>query len=304
MRKKTIMDLNKQQIAEWFEDLQKQICEALEKTDGKGHFEEDIWQREGGGGGKTRIMQNGNILAKGGVNFSAVFGELPEYVAKSLKVSGKEFFATGVSIVMHPINPFVPIIHMNIRYFELENGTKWFGGGIDLTPHYVLPDQAKWFHAQLKQVCEQTSPDYYLRFKKWADDYFFIKHRQETRGIGGIFFDRLQATETLSINDQWNFVQNVGLAFVPIYTKLMEQNKSKNYTEQHIEWQKLRRGRYVEFNLVYDKGTKFGLDTNGRTESILMSLPPEAQWTYLHTPSENSEEAQTLGFLKKGIDWI
>lgn len=298
------MNLDKQQIAEWFEALQNQICEALERTDGKGRFEQDIWQREGGGGGKTRILQNGNVLAKGGVNFSAVFGELPDYVAESLKVSGKEFFATGVSIVMHPSNPFVPIIHMNVRYFELENGTKWFGGGIDLTPHYVVPEQAAWFHAQLKQVCDQTSPDYYPKFKKWADDYFYIKHRQETRGIGGIFFDRLQATEILSIGDQWNFVQKVGLSFAPIYTQLMEQNRAKSYTEQHIEWQKLRRGRYVEFNLVYDKGTKFGLDTNGRTESILMSLPPEANWTYMHTPKPDSEEAKTLAFLKKGIDWV
>jgi len=293
----------KEQIAAWFSNLQTDICNAVSATDGKASFEADHWTREGGGGGCTRVLQNGNILEKAGVAFSAVHGETPENILRALQLDKADFFATGVSIVMHPRSPLVPIIHMNVRYFEMTNGVWWFGGGIDLTPHYVVAEDAKWFHQQLKQVCDKHHPSYYPAFKTWADDYFYIKHRQETRGIGGIFFDHLKETPEISFADRLAFVQAVGQSFAPIYTNLMQKNSVLPYTDAQKAWQYLRRGRYAEFNLVYDKGTKFGLDTNGRTESILMSLPPQANWEYSHVPAPTSEEAKTLDYLKKGIEW-
>jgi coproporphyrinogen III oxidase len=294
----------KQTIENRFQTLQDDICAALEIADGTGKFEQDLWQREGGGGGRSRVMRNGAVIEKGGVNFSAVFGEPPEKMLTALKLSKADFFATGVSIVLHPHSPMVPIIHMNVRYFEMSNGTWWFGGGIDLTPHYIIPEQAAWFHNQLKAVCDKHDTTYFPTFKKWADDYFYIKHRQETRGIGGIFFDHLNTQQTgKSKEELFAFVQDVGSAFVPIYTHLMRLNRDLPFGEQEKRWQQLRRGRYVEFNLVWDKGTKFGLDTDGRTESILMSMPPQANWEYNFTPQEGSPEAATLALLKKGIDW-
>ncbi|MGB1317610.1 MAG: coproporphyrinogen III oxidase, partial [Flavobacteriales bacterium] len=187
------MSVTKEEIGSWFRELQLHICSELEAEDGKAKFEEDNWERPGGGGGHTRVIQHGNVFEKGGVNFSAVHGELTEHIAKALSLETRKFYATGVSIVIHPINPFVPIIHMNVRYFELADGTYWFGGGIDLTPHYVQEEDAAFFHQQLKQTCDKSDLAYYPMFKQWADDYFYIKHRKETRGIGGIFFDRLKA---------------------------------------------------------------------------------------------------------------
>jgi coproporphyrinogen III oxidase len=297
----------KEQIQKWFTDLQNDICVQLEAADGKGKFISDPWDRSGGGGGVSRILTSGNIIEKGGVNFSAVWGKAPEPVLKSmnLPVDGNtEFFATGISIVIHPFNPFVPIIHMNTRYFEMSNGSAWFGGGIDLTPHYVDKDDARFFHQKLKDVCDQHHSSYYPEFKKWADDYFFIRHRQETRGVGGIFFDYLKEQTPFSKADRFNFVKDVGAAFAPIYTHLMKKNHSIPFTEEQKQWQYLRRGRYVEFNLVWDRGTKFGLDTDGRTESILMSLPPQAQWQYNYQPSPGSPEQQTLALLRKEINWV
>jgi coproporphyrinogen III oxidase len=297
--------LSKETITDWFKELQDSICTALEKEDGKGVFVEDNWIREEGGGGRTRILQNGNVIEKGGVNFSAVFGAVPDFLKKEAKSSDETltFYATGVSIVIHPINPFVPIIHMNVRYFEMSNGVWWFGGGIDLTPHYIDEGDARFFHNQLKSACNKHHPNYYTDFKKWADDYFFIPHRNETRGIGGIFFDRLTDKQTGSKEKLFEFVKEVGNTFAPTYTQLMNKNKSISYTPQNKEWQFVRRGRYVEFNLVYDKGTKFGLETNGRIESILMSLPSTAQWHYCYTVQPNSEEEKTLRLLKKDIFW-
>ncbi|MGZ3931697.1 MAG: oxygen-dependent coproporphyrinogen oxidase, partial [Bacteroidia bacterium] len=214
-----------------------------------------------------------------------------------------DFFATGVSIVIHPQSPMVPIIHMNIRYFEMSNGVKWLGGGIDLTPHYVNEEDARYFHTELRKVCDRHHADYYTTFKTWADDYFFISHRNETRGIGGIFFDRLNADTGMSFEKNLAFWKEVGSAFAPIYTNLISRNKNKSFADAQKKWQLLRRGRYVEFNLVYDKGTKFGLETNGRVESILMSLPALASWEYNFTPEPGSEEEKTLRLLKKGIDW-
>lgn len=296
--------MNKEEIQAWFKSLQNDICMALEKTDGTGQFKEDLWERPAGGGGRTRVITGGHIIEKGGVNFSAVHGPTPAKILEALNIDQADFFATGVSIVMHPHNPMVPIIHMNVRYFEMSNGISWFGGGIDLTPHYVDQEDAKHFHTQMKACCDRHHEVYYPEFKKWADDYFYIKHRKETRGIGGIFFDRLSANETVSLEERWKFVQDVGSQFAPIYTHFMAKNKDLPFGETEKQWQYLRRGRYAEFNLVWDKGTKFGLDTDGRTESILMSLPPQANWEYNHVPKSGSKEAQTLEVLKKGIDWI
>jgi len=295
---------DKSHISSVFKNIQDHICEELEKTDGKGVFIQDRWERPGGGGGRSRVIRHGNIIEKGGVNFSEVHGKTPEKILKSFGLSEGDFFATGVSIVLHPENPLVPIIHMNIRYFEMSTGQYWFGGGIDLTPHYVEIDDAKFFHEKLKAVCDKHASHYYQEFKHWADDYFYLPHRKETRGIGGIFFDHLSEDEDFSKEDRFHFVKDVGLAFAPIYTYFMRKNSIKPYSEREREWQQIRRGRYVEFNLVHDRGTKFGLETDGRTESILMSLPPLAGWEYDYQPPKNSREGQTLQMLQKGINWV
>lgn len=283
-------------------DLQDEICSGLEKCDGSALFHEDLWNRPGGGGGRTRIIQ-GDHIEKGGVNFSAVEGTLSENISKSLGLNESEFFATGVSIVLHPTNPHVPIIHMNVRYFETGDSTWWFGGGIDLTPHYVIEEDARFFHKQLKACCDRHNKGFYPKFKKWADDYFYIKHRKETRGIGGIFYDKM-GSPTHTKEEAWAFTKEVGKTFLPTYTKLFEKNRDQPFTSQEKEWQLIRRGRYVEFNLVWDRGTKFGLETDGRTESILMSLPKEANWFYNHLPPKDSKEMKTLNYLKKDINWV
>jgi coproporphyrinogen III oxidase len=301
--------ITKEKIAEAYKLIQDEICSGLEITDGSAKFQEELWQRDGGGGGRTRIIQGGSIIEKGGVNFSAVHGKLPETVKKALGVAEDNFFATGVSIVIHPNHPWVPIIHMNIRYFEMTGQSgkdlRWFGGGIDLTPHYVIEEDARFFHAKLKQTCDQFQTEFYVKFKKWADDYFYIKHRQETRGVGGIFYDRLTPHSTgLEWEDIFEFSKAVGRTFLPAYNELVQRNRSKSFTEEQKLWQFQRRSRYVEFNLVYDAGTRFGLETNGRIESILMSLPPQANWVYDFTAKEGSEEEKTLKMLKKDINWL
>ena len=298
---------DKNEVEAWMKELQLSICGVLEKADGKGKFIRDTWERPGGGGGVSAVIADGAVIEKGGVNFSAVWGPTPEPTSRMLGIKeGVEtnFFATGVSIVMHPLNPMVPIIHMNVRYFEMSNGTWWFGGGIDLTPHYVNDEDARYFHQELKSVCERHDVAYYPAFKTWADDYFFIKHRNETRGVGGIFFDYLKSDETHTKRMRFDFVKSVGSAFAPLYAQLIARNKQRAYSEKEKQWQFLRRGRYVEFNLVWDRGTKFGLETDGRTESILMSLPPQANWLYNYVPPVGSAEAITLLKLKKGIDWV
>jgi len=296
--------MQKEEVKNWFETLQDNICNELEKADGKAKFHEDIWTREEGGGGRSRVLTDGNVIEKGGVMFSAVSGNLPEKIQKALKLPSCTFFATGVSIVIHPQNPMVPIIHMNVRYFETSTGNNWFGGGIDLTPHYIDQDDAKYFHKKLKETCDKHNDNYYTDFKKWADNYFFIHHRNETRGIGGIFFDRLTENDNFTINDRFNFVKDIGSLFAPIYTHFMNKNKNLDFTKQEKEWQLLRRSRYVEFNLVYDAGTKFGLETNGRIESILVSMPPLSKWEYDFKPEKESKEEKTLSLLKKDINWI
>ncbi len=295
---------NKHDVANAFKLIQDSICNGLEGCDGKAKFITDEWNHETGGGGRSRVIQHGDVFEKGGVNFSAVEGKLPDFMKYRTKPESTEFFATGVSIVIHPSSPMVPIIHMNIRYFETNAGDAWFGGGIDLTPIYVNRDQAAQFHRTLKETCDQFDPAYYPQFKMEADDYFFIKHRNETRGIGGIFYDYLMPSEIHTADHLFAFSQAVGNTFLKAYLPIANANKTLSFTEEHKNWQLLRRGRYVEFNLVYDRGTKFGLETGGRTESILMSLPEHASWLYNHLPQAGSAEAETLALLKKGIEWV
>ncbi|WP_210422470.1 oxygen-dependent coproporphyrinogen oxidase [Spirosoma sp. KCTC 42546] len=303
-------ELTKETVTLFFQGLQDRICQSLEEADGTGRFREDSWERPGGGGGRSRILAGGSVIEKGGVGFSAVHGEATEATLRALQLMDRTdsalptFYATGVSIVLHPRNPMVPIIHMNVRYFEMSTGHNWFGGGIDLTPHYVVDKDARWFHQSLKTVCDRHDPAYYTKFKPWADDYFYIPHRQETRGIGGIFFDYLKPTDTAHKADLFAFVQDVGNAFAPIYTHFMKQNRDLPFGEREKDWQLLRRGRYVEFNLVWDRGTKFGLETNGRTESILMSMPPQANWIYDFRTEAGSQEEKTVRQLQKGINWV
>ena len=309
--------MTRELITTWLERLQESICGALENADGKATFVEDSWTRTEGGGGRSRVMSGGAVIEKGGVLFSAVHGNAPPFLRHehehSFTSGGKEihpqFFAAGISIVIHPRNPYVPIIHMNTRYFELTTaaGTllrRWFGGGIDLTPHYVDPDDARYFHRALKSVCDKHDKEYYPRFRQWADDYFYLPHRNETRGIGGIFFDKLGSEDDQQFIKAFGFWKDVGSAFAPSYTELIARNKDKSYGEEQVDWQRRRRGRYVEFNLLYDKGTKFGLESGGRTESILVSLPPLAAWDYNFQPAPGSEEETTLKLLKKSVDWV
>jgi coproporphyrinogen III oxidase len=291
-------------VATWLRDFQRRLCEQLEEADGSATFQSDNWQHGSGGGGLSRVIQGGPVLEKGGVNFSAVWGEMSEQAAKVLLMPNPNYFATGVSVVQHPRSPMVPIAHMNVRYFEAGNGEAWFGGGIDLTPIYVDEAQARWFHEQLKQVCDAHNPAYYVRFKQWADDYFFLPHRQETRGVGGIFFDRLTVDKDGTREELFAFIQAVGNVFGPTYTELLRQNRDLPFGPQQVQWHMLRRARYAEFNLAFDRGTRFGLETGGRTESILMSLPPRCEWHYDQQPAPGSEEAATLALLRKGVQWL
>lgn len=292
--------MTKEFIANQFKDLQDFICKALETLDGKASFSEDLWDRDLGGGGRTRTISNGDLLEKGGVAFSAVHGEVTPEMKKQLGLEGNTFFATGVSIVLHPFNPHVPIIHMNVRYFQIDDNTYWFGGGIDLTPHYVIPEQAEMFHSDLKTICDQYDESIYEPFKVWADEYFYIPHRNENRGVGGIFYDH-QSEENSKLTKQqlFDLAIDLGRSFSTIYAKQCELGRNLPFTEDEIKWRNLRRGRYVEFNLVNDRGTKFGLHSGGRTESILMSLPPQANWEYNFSPEINSREQFTLSYLKK-----
>ena len=297
--------MNKEEIAERFKLLQDTICNGLEALDGRAKFREDNWEREAGGGGRTRVIKEGDLLEKGGVAYSAVHGEVTPEMKKQLNLEGDEFFATGVSIVLHPHNPHVPVIHMNVRYFQIDGGTYWFGGGIDLTPHYIIPSQARMFHESLKNICDKYDPSLYPKYKPWADEYFYIPHRGETRGIGGIFYDhQSEANTPLSKTALFELAIDLGSSFPSIYAAQAEAGRNLPYTENEIRWRNLRRGRYVEFNLVNDRGTKFGLHSGGRTESILMSLPARAEWEYDFQPEPGSAEADTLSWLKEGKDWL
>ncbi|MCI0338586.1 MAG: oxygen-dependent coproporphyrinogen oxidase [Acidobacteria bacterium] len=284
---------------EFFSHLQEKICRAVEEVDGEAHFREDHWQREGGGGGRTRVMEEGAVFEKAGVNFSAVEGILPEEFAKKIELGdGLEFFATGISLVLHPRNPYVPTVHANIRYLEKGNA-RWFGGGTDLTPYYPFREDVVHFHRTLKEACDNHDPAYYPRFKKWCDEYFLIRHRGEARGVGGIFFDYLHGDP----EQLFDFVRDVGEALLLAYLPIVEKRRNQPYGQNEREFQLIRRGRYAEFNLIYDRGTAFGLETRGRTESILMSLPPLARWVYDYKPQENTPEADAWTYFK-AQDWL
>lgn len=299
----------KDKFYKYIENLQDQITSKLQEVDGKAKFKEDIWERAEGGGGRTRVIENGNVFEKGGVNISAVYGELPEVLRKQFKVKEGNFFACGLSLVLHPTNPFVPTVHANWRYFEMYDDagnivTQWFGGGQDLTPYYLFEEDAKHFHTVCKTACDQHNTAFYPKFKETCDTYFWNSHRNEARGIGGLFFDYLKETDRFSMEDRFNFVTEVGNSFLESYVPIVEKRKMLSYTKEHKDWQEIRRGRYVEFNLVHDRGTLFGLKTNGRIESILMSLPPIVQWKYNHSPEKGSEEEKLLHVLMKPKEWV
>ena len=293
----------------YIQNLQDRITSALEAEDGKATFQQDLWEREGGGGGRTRVIENGAVFEKGGVNISAVHGALPPAMQKYFNVGEVDFFACGLSLVIHPKNPFVPTVHANWRYFEMYDQTgkvidSWFGGGQDLTPYYLFEEDARHFHQTCKQACDKHHPDFYSDFKEKCDAYFYNSHREEARGIGGLFFDYCRANEQMDMDDWYAFVTEVGDSFLEAYLPIVKQRKALPYEAQHRDWQEIRRGRYVEFNLVHDKGTLFGLKTNGRIESILMSLPPHVQWVYNHHPEPGSEEARLLEVLKTPVTWV
>jgi len=299
----------KEQFANYIGNLQNTLTSALEAMDGGAAFKEDIWERDEGGGGHTRIIENGKVFEKGGVNRSEVFGKLPKSMEQYFGVKDVNFYACGLSLVFHPVNPMVPTVHANWRYFEMYDPQgnivdQWFGGGQDLTPYYLFGEDAKYFHQICKTACDAHDPDFYPKYKTQCDEYFYNTHRQEGRGIGGLFFDYLKATRQMTMQDWYKFVTQVGDSFLTAYTPIVEKRKDTPYSEANRTWQEIRRGRYVEFNLIYDKGTLFGLKTNGRIESILMSLPPKVQWKYNHQPDAGSEEEKLIEVLKNPKNWI
>ncbi len=287
-------------------ELQNNICQTLSLVDGSGSFVEDNWEREGGGGGRSRVMRAGNVIEQGGVNFSHVFGsQMPaSATAARPELAGRSFQAMGVSLVIHPNNPYVPTSHANVRFFVAlkkdEPAIWWFGGGFDLTPSYVFVDDAKHWHQVSHDLCEPFGNEVYPEYKKWCDDYFYLKHRDETRGVGGLFFDDLNQW---GFKKSFEFMQAVGNGYLDAYVPIVEKRKNMPFTERQRQFQLYRRGRYVEFNLVYDRGTLFGLQTGGRTESILMSLPPLTRWEYNYQPSPESPEGNIQQYLQP-IDWL
>jgi coproporphyrinogen III oxidase len=277
--------------------LQDRITARLEALDGT-PFREDVWEREGGGGGRTRVLEGGQIFEKAGVNFSEVFGTLSEEFATQLPGEGLDFSATGISLVLHPRNPMVPTVHANFRYVE-KGDRAWFGGGADLTPYYLFEEDAVHFHSTWKQACDRHDKAYYPRFKQWCDEYFFLKHRSEARGVGGIFFDYLDDTERA-----FPFWKDIGEAFLDAYVPIVDRRRDEAFGEREQRFQLVRRGRYVEFNLCYDRGTVFGLKTGGRIESILMSLPPIVHYPYDFKVEPNSREEKLLDVVRQPRDWL
>jgi len=299
----------KEPFVNYILNLQDQITSTLEQLDGKASFQEDNWKRPEGGGGRTRVIENGNIFEKGGVNTSQVHGELPEAMQKYFGVEDANFFACGLSLVLHPKSPMVPTVHANWRYFEMydKEGNivdQWFGGGQDLTPYYLFDEDATHFHQTCKTACDAHDADFYPKYKARCDEYFYNTHRNEGRGIGGLFFDYCKATTERSMQDWYNFVTTVGDSFLEAYVPIVERRKDTAFAKEQKDWQEVRRGRYVEFNLVHDKGTLFGLKTNGRIESILMSLPPVVQWKYDHHPAPGSEEERLIKVLQQPKEWV
>jgi coproporphyrinogen III oxidase len=298
---------NIEAVKEYLLGLQDTICNALEKVDGEGVFFQDEWERETGGGGRTRVLADGAIIEKGGVNFSHVFGDkLPgSATAHRPELAGRNFQAMGVSLVIHPRNPYIPTSHANVRFFiaekEGEDPVWWFGGGFDLTPYYGNDADCQLWHQTAKDACDPFGEEIYPHFKTWCDEYFHLKHRDEPRGVGGLFFDDLNEH---GFEKSFGLMQSIGNAYIEAYVPIVERNKDKEYGERQRDFQLHRRGRYVEFNLVYDRGTLFGLQSGGRTESILMSLPPEVRWGYDWKPEPGSEEAMLYDRYLKPRDWL
>jgi coproporphyrinogen III oxidase len=315
MSSSSILDIEQGAVA-FFQNVQDQIVAGLQTLDGQG-FHEDAWQRPGGGGGRSRVLTDGGLFEKAGVNFSDVYGSLRPEAARGMPGDGNAFRATGISLVLHPRSPRVPTVHANLRFIRRGNAA-WFGGGTDLTPYYVVAEDAIHFHRGLKSICDRHRPLLYPRFKRWCDRYFFLPHRNEPRGVGGIFFDYLGAGAEVAAGEpsapsatDWEldlvtvfaFVRDFGEHLMDAYTAIVARRRDESWGEREREWQLLRRGRYVEFNLVYDRGTLFGLRTDGRTESILMSLPPEVKWRYAAVPEPGSVEALSLAAICAQRDW-
>ncbi|MES1204378.1 MAG: oxygen-dependent coproporphyrinogen oxidase [Pseudomonadota bacterium] len=303
-------------VSAFFRDLQDRIVAGLEGLDG-GRFQEDVWERPGGGGGRSRVLADGALFEKAGVNFSEVFGELRPDMARGLPGDGAQFRATGVSLVLHPRSPHVPTVHANVRFIQ-RGSRAWFGGGTDLTPYYVVGEDATEFHRALKGLCDRHHRSLYPRFKRWCDRYFYLPHRQEPRGIGGIFFDYLGAGAEVTAGEpsppaatEWEadaervfaFVRDLGLGMMGAYDAIVSRRRGETWGDRERNWQLVRRGRYAEFNLIYDRGTLFGLRTDGRVESILMSLPPEVRWRYGVVPEPGSAEALSLEAICAQRDW-
>ncbi len=290
--------------------LQDDICKSLENEDGMATFEEDAWSRPEGGGGKTRVISSGAVFEKGGVNTSVVYGEVTDTMRTQLSIAGDKWFAAGISSVIHPYNPFVPTVHFNYRMFELYNNAgevtdRWFGGGTDLTPYYINEADIKHFHSTLQQACESVVPGSYTSWKKQCDDYFVNYHRQqERRGVGGIFYDHLRSNEKHDTMRLLGLAKSCGEAFTSAYIPIVAAHKNDTFSAEQKYWQEIRRGRYTEFNLVHDRGTLFGLKTNGRTESILMSLPPTVRFVYNYQPKPNSAEDELLQVCLHPKDWV
>ncbi|KID55459.1 coproporphyrinogen III oxidase [Pseudoalteromonas luteoviolacea] len=299
--------VNLETVKEFLLQLQDAICAGLEQADGSGQFVEDKWERAEGGGGRTRVLKGGDVIEQGGVNYSHVFGaSMPaSATAHRPELAGRSFHACGVSLVIHPKNPHIPTSHANVRFFIAEKEGEapiwWFGGGFDLTPFYPQLEDVKHWHQVAKDLCDPFGDDVYPRYKKWCDDYFYLKHRDETRGVGGLFFDDLNEW---GFDKSFAFMKAVGEGFLPAYIPIIERRKASFVTEQARDFQLYRRGRYVEFNLVWDRGTLFGLQSGGRTESILMSMPPLARWEYDFTPEAGSNEAKLYDHFLKPQDWL
>jgi coproporphyrinogen III oxidase len=293
-------------VIDFLKILQDQICQALEQADGNGQFIEDNWKRKEGGGGRTRVLTNGDVIEQGGVNFSVVSGDKlpPSATAHRPELAGRTWKACGVSLVIHPKNPHIPTSHANVRFFiaekEGEAPVWWFGGGFDLTPFYPVDEDVIHWHQVAKDLCDPFGEQVYSDYKKWCDEYFYLKHRDETRGVGGLFFDDLNKWDFETCLD---YIKAVGQGYIDAYVPIMNRRKNDEYTEQQRQFQLYRRGRYVEFNLVFDRGTLFGLQSGGRTESILMSMPPLARWEYNYQAEEDSDEAKLNHYLVPR-DWL
>ena len=302
--------MTRESISQYFVQLQADICAGLEELDGKKQFISDPWQREDssggyGGGGVSRVLSDGGVFERGGVNFSEVHGTLDSLMSKKLvgEAEPQGFYATGVSLVLHPGSPMIPTTHANVRYLEV-GGKSWFGGGADLTPYYFFEEDARHFHSVLKESCDVVEQSFYPKFKQWCDEYFYLPHRNEARGIGGVFFDYIGRDEPGELEKGFSLAQSVGQSFLECYLPIVKRRMAEPWGEAEREFQLLRRGRYVEFNLVFDRGTQFGLRTNGRAESILMSLPPVVHWQYDVSPKPGTREAKLLEILKSPRDWV